>query len=473
MVRPKHTAQHPQQLARARSETQTIDTWGRLLVILILVLWTSSFLIGFAPAVSVLTIIGFSAAIVGLRKPEVGLLGVGMLSTIDPVTRYLLLTGGLLRWNTFNYWLLIVMVLYLPFLLRLNDIHTRSLQLLLLLLTIEISISPSWVLGAEEVLSAAALFGLLVYFARAQHDERNWYWLAVVNSVVAAAGGLAFLLQEHSLPYVNPNIWAFFPLTAMFTVCMAFVRVRLRRREITLLMALAAMNGLWAFLSASRGGMLIAGWCLLFLIVLIRSMIHRIFIILVGLLIGVVILTQFTDMQAHAVDRLDVLFNSQASLRRRTSGRSELLYGGWYMFQEHPMGVGTGGFPKTWANLPIVEGIGNYGRGEEVPAHATWIKILAENGVLGGVLLTIYVCSFVVVGWRRNDRKMLALGLLTTVVLATAFTVVEFQWAKGLWYFGAGVIVLLHRKRVATHLSGALQHEPIDNIVRSGSVEHG
>jgi hypothetical protein len=73
------------------------------------------------------------------------------------------------------------------------------------------------------------------------------------------------------------------------------------------------------------------------------------------------------------------------------------------------------------------------------------MKVLSENGVVGGFLLLAYVASFAIVGLRkaRQSRDMMLVGVLTTLVLAVGFLSTEFS-GKGLWFMAAGTTVLLH-----------------------------
>ena len=92
------------------AEAPDAKTWGRRFVILAILTWAASFVIGFENALTILVLVGFAAAVVGLRSPAIGLLGIGMLATLDALTRVFLLSGGLLRWNTLNYWLLLSLI---------------------------------------------------------------------------------------------------------------------------------------------------------------------------------------------------------------------------------------------------------------------------------------------------------------------------------------------------------------------------
>jgi O-antigen ligase len=165
----------------------------------------------------------------------------------------------------------------------------------------------------------------------------------------------------------------------------------------------------------------------------------------VAALVSVVILSQFTTLQDNALNRLHLLVDSRASLSTRTSGRFDLALGGWYIFEDHPFGVGTGGFRVTWAELGRREGLSRFAEGREMAAHAGWVKVLAENGLPGILLLGAYVVSFAVSGWRARNPELLRLGLLVSAILAVAWISSEFQ-NKPLWFLAAGATVLLDRK---------------------------
>jgi len=437
--------------SRGRQSRSAVGAWGQALVLLILLIWGAGLLTGFESALVVLTIVSFAAVVLGLTRPILGVFGVGMLSTLDAATRVFLLEGGLWRWNTINYWLLAVMLLSLPFLLRLRDTQSRLLQVFLLLLALELAISADRRLGVQHVLGLTILFGLLVYFTRAAREEHIWYWLGVVNGTLAAVGGLVFYLQMDRLPYINPNAWAYVPLTGVFTVCLGLLSGRRGPRGQITLLLLATVNVVWVFLSGSRGGLLIAAACLALLVVAVRPLRRRVAFSTVGLLLAVAIATQFADLQTFGLQRIGVLFDRDRPLVSRTSGRSDLIIAGWHIFLGHLLGVGTGGFPDAWAALGDLGGRLTFQRaGAETQAHSGWIKTLAENGVPGILLLAAYVASFAVVGWRRSKRglDLRLLGLLVTAVLGVALVSTEFQ-GKGLWFLAAGATALFRRAAAA------------------------
>src|SRR5207248_2681025 len=124
--------------------------------------------------------------------------------------------------------------------------------------------------------------------------------------------------QKSSLPYVNPNGADYFPLTAIFAICLGFPSAGDHKRGQTYLALLATVNSMWVFLSGSRGGILIAVCCLLFLTLRTQSLSRRITYLIAAALLGFLVSTQFTDLQATALKRLNLLFDdSKASIGER------------------------------------------------------------------------------------------------------------------------------------------------------------
>jgi O-antigen ligase len=132
----------------------------------------------------------------------------------------------------------------------------------------------------------------------------------------------------------------------------------------------------------------------------------------------------------------------------RTSGRSDLAYGGLIIFQEHPFGVGTGGFTVAWAKMGFRESLSGYGYGASREAHAGWIKILAEDGFLGFLALAAFTISFTVLGWHKRRSGLFSVGLFVTCALCVAWVSTEFA-SKGLWFLAAGGTAILNMKGTA------------------------
>lgn len=395
----------------------------------------------FAAALAIATVLGFALAIAGVRRPALGLLGVVVLCVLDSPSRVFLFTGGLWRWNTFNYWLLLFTVLQAPLLLRVG--RQRLFLVFLALLGAGLLLSADVPAGVQHMLAASAVIGLLAYFLRACAEPRVLLRAALLGGTTGLVLGLAFYLRRDGLAYINPNAWAFAPLTAMFAVCLGFASARGALGRLTLV-ALATGNLMWVFLSGSRGTLIVALCCTAFLVLSLPGLGTRTLAVVVGALLAVGVLSSFGDLQATTMHRIDKVLNSREagrtmSLSERSSGRSDLALGGWYIFVDNPLGVGTGGFPDAWSRLRRREGLTSFGRGEHKNAHAGWIKVLAENGVPGIVALVAWVASFTTAGWRTHDPAARRLGILTSVALAASLLFTEFE-AKGLWLLAAGAI---------------------------------
>lgn len=429
-------------LTRPRHSIPAGSLLGGALVALIVLSWLVAAAIGYRYGVYLLTAVGFGAAFVGLGRPRVGFLGIGILCTLDPLMGWLVFTGGLLRWNTFNYWLLLVTILWLPLLLRRGGGPLRIGQGCAMLLALGLIASPDRARGIQELFGFCALFGLTVYACRVRFSRDDWYWLGVVCGTLAAIGGFVFFLRQGSLPQINRNAWAYLPLTGLFALCLALPCSFERRSGPLLLSLLASVCFVWAFLSGSRGAMLVALACAAYFIVEVRGLGRRaVLLAILGLtLLGAV--TQFTDLQQRALDRVRILLDPGTQLADRTSHRSDLARGGWSIFRQAPLGVGTGGFTSAWQRLGPRDGVTVAARYRRHQAHSGWIKILAENGVPGVLLLAAFVLSFAVAGVRRRIRSLRLLGFLTTAVLSLSLISTEYQ-NKGLWFLAAAAVAML------------------------------
>ena len=435
--------------AAAPTATATIrssaDYWGPRLAGVVVLLWLSAFKIGFVAALGMITVLALAATLFGILRPTVGLFGIGILCTVDALTRVYLMTGGWFRWNTFNYALLLLMMASLPLLLRHRDVHTRLLQMLMILLAAELVFSIDLEKGVQHVLNCVTMFGLMSLFLRGGKDASAWYWLAAINGLCGLLGGLVFYLQQDSLEYIDRNALAYFPLTALFSICLAFQHTGARRKGQLFLGSLGTANFFWVFLTSSRGAILIGAFCMLSLAGSIRGFVRRAVIIGLAMGIGSAVFALFGDLQQNSVDRINKMLDSSQSASARTSGRIDLAVGAWYMFLERPLGVGTGSFAWTWAEVSSRLGLRGPS-GKHRSAHSGWMKILAENGLPGITLFAAYVFSFAFVGWLMRKRGMLSAGLLATGVLGTAFLSTEFA-GKGLWFLAAGTTVLLYMGR--------------------------
>jgi hypothetical protein len=393
-----------------------------------------------------LLVISLVGCVAGLRRKSLGLLAVGAVCTLDSIGAGLVFTGGLWRFNTFNYWLVLILLVFRGPLLQMRDLPSVLLKAIVLVMAIGLPLSPDYNSGVQQLMECAVTFALVAYVARAASEPDIWYWLGVTSGAMSAGAGAVFYRQL-SIDFVNANYWAFCPLGGLFAVCLGFRTVKDLGRQIPLL-ALALVNFGWVVLSGSRGALSVGVCCLVFLLVELRNLTRQIAAVAVGAAAAVVFVSMFPDLVEHSVTRVQYLLSDDASARRRTSGRSDLVAGGLEMFLKHPLGVGTGGFGAQWASLNSVEGRRDFHKsGQHVPAHAGWIRVLAENGALGIVLFAGYAASFAVAGWRRRREGLLPLGVLVTLSFVVALASFEPNH-KGLWFLAAAVTVLFDPDRL-------------------------
>ena len=428
--------------------------WGRTLLVTALCLTVAGFQFGFIWWLGALTIVGFLCALVGLQVPALGLMGISLLCTLDAVMRHFLLDAGVqyLRFNTLNYWLLIVMVVHQGLLRRMRDQHSQLVMGFVAFLAFELVFSERFSRGAQHVLGIGTLFGILVYFVRAAASRRAWYWQGVVSGTVGAVGGLLYLTQFEQVGTLNHNVYTLFPETAIFAVCLG-IGFAADKREEFVLVGLAAMNIVWVFLSGSRGGLMIAATALFFILVAVRGSGKKVLYVAAAVAVAILVSGWFADRQTAAMTRFEKLWSSDETSDARTSGRSSLALGGWHIFLNHPLGVGTGGSELAWAKLGYVEGVSNLKAGEEFSLHSGWIKVLAENGLPGILFFAAMVCSFAGYGWKSGDPFLRLFGCAVTLTLFIAFLSTEFQ-GKAFWFLAAGAIALINRRHMLHALAG-------------------
>ena len=187
---------------------RTVAHWGVGFALVIAGVWAASLVVGFGLPLKLLVLVGFVALVIGIQLPAVGLIGVALLCVSDAPARVYIMTGGLFRWNSFNYVLLLVALLAAPSLLRVRDPHTRILQLLLLTLGWGLLVTPDFTEGEQQMIAAVSVMGLLYYTLRAAPSREAWYWAGFNGVLMAAAMGLSYYLHRAQLPGINANAWA-------------------------------------------------------------------------------------------------------------------------------------------------------------------------------------------------------------------------------------------------------------------------
>ncbi|HET7604079.1 MAG TPA: hypothetical protein VFK36_13735, partial [Gemmatimonadales bacterium] len=294
---------------------------GAMYVAAIVAAAAAGLVLGLRVSVFLWTALGFASAVAGIRRPMLGLFGIGMLCTLDPLMTSLVFTGGLLRWNTLNYGLLLVTILWSPLIVRRRDAPLRLILLCSGLLAVELLYSQTPARGMQDLLGMISILGIFAYCARRRLRGEDWYWLGVICGVLAAAAGLLHAIQLDGLPVINPNARSALPLSGLFALCLALPFANARRRGALWLSLLAAIALVSVFLSGSRGAMLVAAACASYMLAALESLGRRLTLISIACVVVVAAAVQFSDLQEYALGRVHLLFDRQTSLVDRTSHR--------------------------------------------------------------------------------------------------------------------------------------------------------
>jgi O-antigen ligase len=440
------------------------STWGIILSIITILIWLAGLVVGFQTSLNIQAGLCFLLAIIGIFVPNLGLLIIGMLSGLNAVAAEYILTGGVFRFNTFNYLLLFVMLLSIPFLLRLRDVSSRWLQFFILLLSLELIFSKNISEGVDDILNITTTFGIIVYMAKSLNDELVFYWMGVVNGILGALVGLVFFIELNQLPYANPNNWTYLQLAALFSICFGLFFAHKYKKSKIILVFLALINTTWIFLSGSRGSLLLALICIGFIFFANRSFTLNTVLIGLAILISLWVSTQFLEQQVTTINRIQLLFNQNETESKRTSKRSELLKAGLQLFTKNPLGIGTGSFREESAQTSFIY--------KNRPAHSAWIKTLVENGIPGIIVLVAFILSFTVQGIRKRKEGKFLLGFFITIIFSTAFIAKEFQ-EKSLWFLAAYGIVILNSNEIQTLINTKLKKNSGDLNQRLREVRFG
>lgn len=428
-------------------------------------LWPLSFVIGFKTMLAIQTALALLLAIVGLQAPMYGLIGIGILCSIDAMNRSFLITSGWFRYNTFNYLLLFVLILHLPLHVRQKDLHTWLIRLFLALLVVSLAWSPGLKNGILHILNLVTVFGLYVYFYRCRTQPRMWYLVALAVGLNTALNGFSFFFNRDGLSfvtvreeyllndimdynYIDPNALSYMLLTGLIGLAFGLASGTARRWEQGLLYLLFATNMCWVFLVGSRGGLMVASVCALFVLFSARSASRQFQLFAAGAIAMLLVVNAFPGLRDRTMHRFDKLMNRELSAAERTSSRSDFVIAAWRMFVKNPAGVGTGGFRTSWTKLDDTRGLSRSRLQYEKSSHSAWLKTIAENGLPGIVLFTALVGSFAFAGFRYGYLDAIAVGLMVTMVLALSFLSTQFQ-SKSLWFMVAGAIVFLHHRPVS------------------------
>jgi hypothetical protein len=432
------TAVQARRVSARAGDHDPIERWFRGTRVVVVLACLAGFSTGLGTTVLVISALGVVLLLAGLSQPRLAVLGVWLLVALDPFNKNGLIAAPIWRYNTLNALLVLMLLTQLPALLRRRDAHTAILFLLLAVMTVMLIGSPDLGPGIDQIVATAAPVALVAICARAGRDPVVWTAAAINTGILGAFAGPLYYLRGGMELNVNTVAFAFLgPLALVTAVAIAFPLTRRTRGH---LLVLASFHVAWVFLTTSRGALLMALLALAFLALVGADAGQRLLLAVAAAAAVLVLVTQVTATQSTTLRRIEKLFDSEQTIESRTSGRTTLIRNGLEVFHDHPGGIGTGGFRAATAVVVNADP-------QDRDAHAAWVKILTENGVVGGALLAAYVLSFALAG-RRAGRRGAWLGIATATVLAAGFTTSEFG-SKGLWVLPAAATVLLHAPRHA------------------------
>ncbi|MEZ5396155.1 MAG: O-antigen ligase family protein, partial [Bryobacterales bacterium] len=300
--------------------------------------------------------------------------------------------------------------------------------------------TPDRAVAANDLVNLVAVFGLLVLFARAKHDRKVILWVGLLNASTAAVGGgvYSWLRMTGQVRDLNHNAFSYFPLAGLFAICMAYPLAPPKSRAQTGFLAMAVANLLWIYLSGSRGGLITAVICFLYILHSTRGVSAKWFGLASALVIGLITIQTFGKMNENAAHRYTKLFDDELSDTNKTSGRSDLFVYAADIFLDYPLGVGTGGFANAYSRYLT----GDLESDHMKVSHSAWMKTLVENGILGAFVLLVFVASFAMEGISSGHYLARQLGIISSIILGVSFLTREFQ-GKALWFLAAGASYLI------------------------------
>jgi O-antigen ligase len=214
-----------------------------------------------------------------------------------------------------------------------------------------------------------SIFGILQYLT----FNGKLYWARVMHY-----GGIPFG------PYVNRNHFAGFAELAIPVALVPLALGKVRRERLFLVALFALVPIIALLLSASRGG--IVSFAVQLVILVLLMLVRRIrsrYMILGGL----VVLTAVLAVSWIGVQQVLQRFQGMQSLEVTGGKRNAMRQDTWHLFLNHPIaGAGLGTFEMVFPPYDTL-----YDGKVVNHAHNDYVELLAETGVIGGVLCAWYL----------------------------------------------------------------------------------
>lgn len=411
----------------------------------------------FSLFVTLTSSIMFLLLIYGLLNPLVGFFAISILFALDPIVRVYLLDGGLLRWNTLNYWLIFYSVVNLQLLLKNLSRQITTGIAFFFILVFQLSYSENLIEGSQHILGFSSFFGIYIYFlsVRKYNISVLLFYAIILAGLSTLLAGLIFFYQNgfaafdisiyfkqgltlDEVDLINANAFAAMLTSAVMIAALSINFITNKTNRKLVLFLVWANTGLILF-SGSRGALLVALFSIYFIISKEKKIFNLILLIIAAYLALLLSVPLFKKSDNLIAKKIVILFDKNASEANKTSGRSDIAKVGFEIFKDNPMGVGTGNFTSTFAKYSTKVDFEISSRLEQsrISAHSGLIKILAENGVVGILIFSTFILSF----FTNKKSPLHTQGLYTIIIVFVTFLSSEFQ-NKPLWMVCAIVAYL-------------------------------
>src|SRR4051812_14492996 len=322
-----------------------------------------------------------------------------------------------------------------------RDRRGGDVELALLIAVVLYAVQAAWSSDFETALKNVAFFYVPFMLLFRLLSATNWTRRLVINCLVVATllalafVGIGFVEYATRHLFWNPKVIASNQFESYFRVNSLFFDPNIYGRFLAVVMALLAALQLWAkawrpLLGATAAlAVLLAGLVLTFSqsslaallvsCVVLAALRWRARPVLIGAA-GVVVLGLIVAVAFPSVTKVDL--GSGRSLKKATSGRTDLVKGGVKMFLDRPiLGYGSGSFAKEFRRREKTSD-----ERAASASHTIPITVAAEQGIVGLATYTFLLLTAFALVWQGLGRlrgpEPPSAELIARGAVAAAFT---------------------------------------------------
>ena len=277
-----------------------------------------------------------------------------------------------------------------------------------------LAVEPGRAMLATVGMMLSIAFGL-VYSALLERVQPGWYRAYLWPAVVAGASHMAWVFVAaaqldslwHRVETIGgPNGTGTLMLISLVLGLPWFASCRDWRRWLRV--PYAAAGVLATLLTQSRGSWLgLAAFAACLLVPALRDPSRRRYAAAASVGAALLLAVAFASVPG-AADRLQNFFNLAGE------GRVAVYHVAWDMFVDNFwLGVGPANFGNHWDEY-------NRGRSSENIGfpHNTWLQVLTETGIIGGILFAAIIARILTAVWRLRGTRDWVLWVLAAAVVA-------------------------------------------------------